>query len=230
MHHLLVEPQDKKTRYLEMNRRLEIHDVLVTKFLKDTQGINGFCKGIADMERKARFMVERNEVVSIGIEDLDEATILKDLLDTRFKIEQVMSHAFQIPTKDRAIDYRYNPSMTNLRSVTDKMPSTTFSMTPGTEFSNQPTTFNEANKAIPSSMSQASNNMNRDASMEEEKRSSQASQDPNKFLNFDTQFHDTIIGDGFLPIEQTPATPHTPATNIPTQRTTQNDQEIEIIE
>ena len=42
MSHLINEAPDKKKRYLEMNKRLEIHDVLANKFLEGCKTINGF--------------------------------------------------------------------------------------------------------------------------------------------------------------------------------------------
>ena len=84
MSHLFSRGQDKKSRFLEMNRRFEIHDVIVTKILNDWMGLNGFCKGLAELERKAQILVEKNWVVSIEIEDSDEAAILRDFF--RLKI------------------------------------------------------------------------------------------------------------------------------------------------
>ena len=224
MYHLLTEGQDKKNRYLEMNRRLEIHDVLVTKFLNDWRGINGFCKGLAELERKSQFMVDKNEIVSIGIEDLDEATILRDLLDSRFRVEQVMSHAFQIPSKDRAIEYRYNPSMNNLQSITNQASNISFPLESRQPAYNVP---NQAFNTINKENIQVSNNKEgANKIIEENKKQTQATQDIDNFLQFNTQFNDTIIGDGFLPIEQTPATPHTPMTMTETQYQTQKKSQL----
>ncbi|CAI2386138.1 unnamed protein product [Moneuplotes crassus] len=225
MNHLLSEPNDKRQRYLEMNRRLEIHDVLVERFLKGCAGINGFNKGLAEIERKARFMIERNELANIQVEDLDEATILKDLIHSRFKIEQVMSHAFQIPSKDRAIDLAYNPSMSNLKSITDRVPSTTFSMEPAVSmFSVQ----NNSSEPNSSDVSMTNVEAPKDIMNIEEGKiddsQTQGTQKENFVNQFDTQFNDTLVGDGFLPVEQTPATPYTPHTLTgATQRPSQGD-------
>ena len=50
-----------------------------------------------------------------------------------------MSHAFKFPIKDRAIEYRYNPSMCCLKAITNQDTINAFSAE-----SNQPTYNNEA--------------------------------------------------------------------------------------
>jgi hypothetical protein len=53
-------------------------------------------------------MVEKGEQVNIAIHDLEEASVLKDLLENSLRIEVVMSNQYHLPSKDGAIDY--NPA------------------------------------------------------------------------------------------------------------------------
>ena len=98
--YMLKEDKDRREQYLELNRRLEIHDVLVDKYLDEMETFTGFCKGLSELERKFRMMVEQNDIINISNDDLDETNILADLLDQKFLIEQVMSHSFQLPTRE----------------------------------------------------------------------------------------------------------------------------------
>lgn len=68
--------------------------MLVDKYLDTTDSFTGFCKGLADIERKFRGMADMGENINVSNDDLDETCILTDLLEQKFFIEQVMSHSF----------------------------------------------------------------------------------------------------------------------------------------
>ena len=107
-HYLLDENKEIKEQYLELNRRLEIHDHLAEKYLDETETFAGFWKGLADLERKFKMMVEQKDIIHVSNDDLDETNILSDLLDQKFKIEQVMSHSFQLPSRDSMVSIGSN--------------------------------------------------------------------------------------------------------------------------
>lgn len=98
--YMVKEDRERREQYLELNRRLEIHDMLLEKYLDEMETFNGFCKGMTELERKFRMMVEQNDIINVSNDDLDETNILGDLLEQKFHIEQVMSHSFQLPTRE----------------------------------------------------------------------------------------------------------------------------------
>jgi hypothetical protein len=51
-HYLLQEDNEKKIRTLELNRRLEIHDIICDKFLENFTSFIEFCRGLSEIERK----------------------------------------------------------------------------------------------------------------------------------------------------------------------------------
>ena len=94
--YLLSEARDRRSQYLELNKRLEVHDLLTEKYLDNAENFKSFCDGLVGLEAKFKSMAEHGEQINVSYDDLDETCILSDLLDQKFFIEQVMSHSFQM--------------------------------------------------------------------------------------------------------------------------------------
>ncbi|CAI2359547.1 unnamed protein product [Moneuplotes crassus] len=101
--YMFKEDRERKAKYLELNRILEIHDMLLEKYLDETETFSSFCKGLAELERKFRMILEENDHIEVSNDDLDETNILADLLDQKFNIEMVMSHSFQLPHRENSM-------------------------------------------------------------------------------------------------------------------------------
>jgi hypothetical protein len=120
---MLKEEKERREQYLELNRRLEIHDMLVEKYLDEMETFPGFCKGLAEIERKFKMMIEQNDIITVSNDDLDETNILSDLLDQKFFIEQVMSHSFQLENRNRMNTGSSSGSDMNvLSTITNEVP------------------------------------------------------------------------------------------------------------
>lgn len=85
--YMIKEEKIRREQYLDINKWLEIHDVIVDKYLDSTQSFTGWCMGLAEIERKFKAMVEQNDNINISNDDLDDFCILSDLMDQKFLIE-----------------------------------------------------------------------------------------------------------------------------------------------
>ena len=64
------------------------------KYLENITSFNEFCRGLSEIERKHWLIVEWGERVSIAINDLEETSLIKDFIEEKYWIEQIMSNAF----------------------------------------------------------------------------------------------------------------------------------------
>jgi hypothetical protein len=97
---LLKEPKGVQSSYLEENKLLEIHDVIVDREMGEVETWAGWVRALAETEGKWRGMVEEGLVARVEGGDLEEREVLGDLVEGRYGVEEVMGHSFRLPERE----------------------------------------------------------------------------------------------------------------------------------